>query len=268
MPEGHTIHRTATVHTRDLVGKSVRATSPQGRFAEEAKRLDRCKLTSIEAHGKHLFYHWRKSILHIHLGLYGKFRNWKHPFPDPRGAVRLRLLSKTHGFDLVGPNRCELLDQAAYQKIRDRLGQDPLRDDADPNIAWQRVHRSRAAIGKLLLDQSIFAGVGNIYRADVLFHLGIHPESLGKELSRAQFDGIWSFLLRTMAVGKKYNRIINVLPEDVGKSFSRMNRAERLLVYKKPRCINCDGAIRSWSLGGRTVYACERCQPVENLVVN
>lgn len=268
MPEGHTIHRTAELHSKQLVGKMLRTSSPQGRFADEARKLDRCKLQRIEAHGKHLFYHWRKFILHVHLGLYGKFRNHKSPFPEPRGAVRLRMLGKERGFDLVGPNRCELLDESDYQKIRNRLGQDPLRDDADPEIAWNRTSRSRSAIGKLLLDQSIYAGVGNIYRADVLFHVGLHPETEGRAVTREKFDEIWEFLLRTMAVGKRYNRIINTLPDDVGKPYSRMNRTERLLVYKKSHCIECDGPIESWLLGSRTVYACTNCQEKGALVTS
>ena len=46
----------------------------------------------------------------------------------------------------------------------------------DAEIVWERVKRSRAAIGTLLLNQSVIAGVGNVYRAEILFLLGIHPE--------------------------------------------------------------------------------------------
>ena len=260
MPEGHTIHRTAAVHQKELVGHRTTTTSPQGRFADEAALLNGRKLQKVEAHGKHLFYHWRGKIVHVHLGLYGKFRPLKKPFVEPRGAVRLRMTGNGRGFDLVGPNRCEVLDKAAADKILGRLGQDPLRDDADPEVAWKRISQSRAAIGRLLLDQSVIAGVGNIYRADALFDAGIHPDRAGNSLDRGDFDALWSFFDRTMHIGKKYNRIINVQPADVGKPYSKMTREERLLVYKKKHCLRCDAKIKSWDCGSRTVYACPKCQ--------
>lgn len=260
MPEGHLIHRTAAIHNKQLVGYRTATTSPQGRFADEAELLRGRKLQRVEAHGKHLFYHWRGKVVHVHLGLYGKFRPLKKPFTEPRGAVRLRMTANGHGFDLVGPNRCEILGAAEVKKILGRLGQDPLRDDADPEIAWNRISKSRAAIGRLLLDQSVIAGVGNIYRADALFDAGIHPDRAGNSLVRDDFDTLWSFLDRTMHVGKKYNKIINVLPADVGKPYSKMKREERLLVYKKEHCVRCDTRIKTWDCGSRTVYACLKCQ--------
>lgn len=260
MPEGHTIHHIAREHRLHFVGRKVKTSSPQGRFAEEAARFDNRKLLAVEAHGKHLFYHWHIGIAHIHLGLYGKFRPFKLPPPEPRPTVRLRMISSESGFDLIGPNRCELLDQAGVEKILDRLGQDPLNDDADSEWVWNRIARSKTPMGKLLLDQSIFAGVGNIYRADSLFAARIHPDRPGKKVTRDEFDVVWTFLVRTMNVGVKFNRIINSDPKAIGKARSRMNRQERLLVYKQPHCVECDAEVVAWEQGGRRIYACERCQ--------
>jgi endonuclease-8 len=260
MPEGHTIHRTARDHTDRFVGKKVKTSSPQGRFAEEAAQFNGCKLLSVEAHGKHLFYRWRSGYAHIHLGLYGKFRPFKRPPPEPRPTVRLRMMNTELGFDLIGPNRCELLDEAGVNAIKARLGQDPLRADADPEVVWHRVLNSKTPLGKLLLDQSIFAGVGNIYRADSLFASRVHPDRPGKEVTRKEFDTVWQFLVDVMNVGVKYDRIINADPKDIGKPRSRMNREERLLAYKRAHCFECDGSILSWDQGGRKIYACPRCQ--------
>ena len=91
MPEGHTIHRLARDHRRDFVGQKLRVSSPQGRFTAEAKKLNGSVLNGVEAFGKHLFYEWGRKVMHIHLGLYGKFRRHKLPVPEPRGAVRVRL---------------------------------------------------------------------------------------------------------------------------------------------------------------------------------
>ena len=170
MPEGHIVHRIARDHASEFSGQKLIVTSPQGRFEDEADELcGRC-LLGTEAIGKHLIYLWgsgRKSksarpakIMHVHLGLYGKFRLHKNPAPEPRGAVRVRIVGKHKAFDLNGPNRCELLDAGEFSALRERLGQDPLRSDADPQVAWQAIAKSRRAIGSLLLDQSIIAGLG------------------------------------------------------------------------------------------------------------
>lgn len=261
MPEGHTVHRIASDHTRDFAGQQLQVSSPQGRFSVEAKKLSGRVLETVEAHGKHFCYRWDGGkLLHIHLGLYGKFRRHKSPPPEPRGQVRIRVVGEKHAFDLNGPNTCELVTKKKWAEIQARLGPDPLRDDADPERVWNRISRSRAAIGTLLLDQSVIAGVGNIYRSEVLYLLGIHPERAGKSLDREQFEELWTLLLKLLKIGKRYNRIIIADPKDVGKPFSRMNREERLLVYKKDWCGQCDSMIHSWTLGARTVYACPTCQ--------
>jgi endonuclease-8 len=261
MPEGHTIHRLAQDQQRDFAGSRLRISSPQGRFSQEAELLDRKLLRRVEAHGKHLFYYWQGSrILHVHLGLYGRFRSHRSPPPDPEGQVRLRAIGKQCSFDLNGPNACELLAPIAAEQIRKRLGPDPLRADADPHIVWNRIRRSRAAIGSLLLNQSVIAGAGNIYRADVLFATGIHPERAGNSLTESDFNQLWATLTRLLKIGLQYNRIINRDPKDLGKPRSKMRQDERLLVYKRDQCLRCDELIETWTLAGRTIYACPRCQ--------
>jgi len=259
--EGHTIHRVARDHTKRFAGQEVEVSSPQGRFRAGARKLDGSVLEEVEAYGKHLFYRWENShVLHVHLGLYGKFRSHRCPAPDPRGQVRLRVVGQQHAFDLNGPTACEIVGPGKYKKILARLGQDPLRRDADPDAAWQRISKSRAAIGKLLLDQSVIAGIGNVFRADALFAIGMHPERVGKKISRCEFEMLWETLVRFLKTGVKYNRIITADPDEIGKTPGRMNRAERLLIYKKQRCGRCDQEVESWELGARTIYACLNCQ--------
>lgn len=261
MPEGHTIHRIARDHNQRFVGPPLWTCSPQGRFESGAAQLDGLRLERVEAYGKHLFYWWEGArVLHVHLGLYGKFRNHRTPPPEPRGAVRLRVVGDEHAFDLNGPTACELITASDRDRIANRLGQDPLRRDADPEIAWQRICRSRAAIGKLLLNQQVIAGVGNVFRADVLYSLKIHPERPGNTISRDEFDRLWTTLRQWLRIGVKYNRIITVETQTTGKSPSRLRREERLLVYKKDVCHQCGSVIESWDLGARTIYACLSCQ--------
>lgn len=261
MPEGHTIHRLARDHQKWFGWQTVTVTSPQGRFAEEAKRLSGKKLASIEAHGKHLFYRFGKqNYLHIHLGLYGKFRLFKTPMPTPRGEVRVRLVGDTHGFDLNGPNQCELITAQEVFEIRNRLGIDPLRTDSDPELLWQKMQHSKKPIGSVLIDQSMIAGIGNIYRAEILFLLRIHPGRLAKHITREEFDDLWSLTQSLLELGVRYNRIITVTKEQAGKSLTRLSNEERLLVYKKDFCQDCGCPIAKIDLAARPIYFCDTCQ--------
>ncbi len=261
MPEGHTIHRVARDHQRRYAGRQLSVSSPQGRFRLGARKLDNLFLERVEAYGKHLFYWWEGAeVLHIHLGLYGKFRNHRVPLPEPRGAVRIRVEAEEHGFDLNGPTACEVISVEQRDAIVARLGADPLRKDAEVERVWTRISRSRAAIGKLLLDQSVIAGVGNVYRAEALFVNRLHPERAGNTLDREAFDRLWKTLVSMLRIGVKYNRIITADPVLVGKPPGRMTRGERLLCYKKPFCPECEAEIETWELGARTMYACPVCQ--------
>jgi len=218
-------------------------------------------LTGVDAHGKHLLYDWDGKTLHIHLGLYDKFRRHKSPPPEPRGQVRLRVIGDENAFDLNGPTACELLSRAKVKALRDRLGVDPLRDDADPDKARERISRSRSPIGTLLMNQSVIAGVGNVYRSEVLYLLDIHPNRKGNSFSRQEFHNIWAWIVDLLKIGKRYNRIIIADPNDVVTSRSRMNRSERLLVYKKAFCTRSETPLESWNGS----WPHEKCLPVPPL---
>ena len=115
-------------------------------------------------------------------------------------------------------------------------------------------------IGTLLLNQSIIAGVGNVFRADVLFDQGLHPERHGREFTRDEFESLWNRLYEFLAIGVRYNRIITVDPQTVGRKRGRMRKDERVLVYRKLTCPECETPIDVWELGSRWMYACPACQ--------
>lgn len=259
MPEGHTIHRLAQDLARDLGGQRLVVTSPQGRFGD-AEHLSGMRLVSTEAVGKHLFLGFENAVVHIHLGLFGRFRRFPLPPPEPRGALRMRLVGDRWAWDLRGPTRCEILDEDARAALLARLGADPLAEAADPKPAWERMRKTSRPLGAVLLDQSIFSGLGNVYRAEILFMLGLHPELPARALTRAQFNRIWKLARELLARGVKEKRIVT-RPAVKGR---RLTRHEALHVYKRSVCGRCGSSIRRWTLGARTVYACETCQPRGN----
>jgi endonuclease-8 len=167
VPEGHTLHRLALDVTHTFGGRVVSVTSPQGRFAESAAQLDQTRLIGATAHGKHLFCEFDGDrLLHIHLGLIGSLE--LGPPTPPRGEVRVRIATEQAAADLRGPQLCTVRTPAEVALRLRELGPDPLRADANPDLAWLRIHRATRPIAALLMDQTILSGVGNVYRAEVL----------------------------------------------------------------------------------------------------
>jgi endonuclease-8 len=267
VPEGHTLHRLARLHQRRFAGAPVAVSSPQGRFASSAAAVDGRVLRRASVWGKHLFHYYAGGpIVHVHLGLYGAFTEWVRPvgalLPEPVGQVRMRMVGADHGTDLRGPTICELLDECQVGDVVARLGPDPLRGDADPSWAWVRITKSRRPIGALLMDQTIMAGVGNVYRSELLFRHRIDPFRPGRAISEAEFDGAWTDLVALMKVGLRRGKIIVVRPEHDHGPPSYLPERPRTYVYRRAGepCRVCGETIRTAVLEGRNVFWCPACQ--------
>jgi endonuclease-8 len=252
MPEGHTVHRLARRLGADGAGSPVRASSPQGRFADGAATIDGLVLLETEALGKHLFLRFEEGRdLHVHLGLFGRFRRRRKPAPEPRGAVRLRLETRRAPWDLSGPTACRIVDPGEWDELRRRVGPDPLRPGDDPEPALARIGASRRPIGALLLDQAVISGVGNVYRAEILHALSIDPMRPGNETSIGERQAIWETSAEMLADGERTGRITTI----------KDRPGRRLAVYKSADCATCGGEIERTALANRTIYWCPRCQP-------
>ncbi|MFD8997074.1 Fpg/Nei family DNA glycosylase [Streptomyces abikoensis] len=272
MPEGHTIHRLAADHHKAFAGRTVRTTSPQGKFSDSAALIDGQVLETAEAHGKHFFLGFAATgWVHIHLGLFGKY-TWGtgQAAPPPTDTVRLRLAttnaSGTAYADLRGPTTCALITDGEKQAIHDRLGPDPLRPGDDGGRAYARVSRSRTSVAALLMDQKVVAGVGNVYRAEVLFRHGIDPYRAGRDVTRREWDAIWADLVDLMREGVRNNRIDTVRPEHTPEAMGRPPRVDdhggEVYVYRSADrpCLVCGGAIRTADLAARNLFWCPTCQ--------
>jgi endonuclease-8 len=268
MPEGHTLHRLARLHQKLFARRPVAVSSPQGRFAESAALLDGQVMTRAEAHGKHLFHRFGPDlVVHVHLGLYGTFDEGELPAPEPRGQLRMRLAGETHYADLRGPTACELLAAAEVKAIRDRLGPDPLRRDADPERVWKRISRSRAPLATLLMDQTVVAGVGNVYRAELLFRHHLDPQLPGRALPRETFDVMWPDLVALMRNGVRRGRIDTVAPEHDPRRRGEPGRKDRhggeVYVYRRAGmpCLVCGTPVLTTTHAARNLFWCPTCQP-------
>lgn len=310
MPEGHSVHRLARQFGDVFSGERLAVSSPQGRFVHGAALLDGHTLTASAAHGKHLFLEFEHGLLlHVHLGLYGAwdfggdagFRGassigaprkvgerevyddgaaagadapaaYEGP-PAPVGAVRVRLAS-AHGWaDLRGATTCETVTEAEAAAVLARLGPDPLRNrPGDRDAFAAAVRAKRTPLAALLMDQKVIAGVGNVYRAELLFRQGLDPWLSGRELSAEAAGGLWDDTVAMMSNGVRDGRIITTPPRywSVSAGGTPPGGASRGLpapdeahfVYRRQGldCRNCGTPVALTDLVARKLYWCPSCQ--------
>ena len=298
MPEGHTVHRIARQLRQDLVGHRLAVSSPQGRFAAGARRLDGRLLVSATAVGKQLFCAFEGGdVLRVHLGLYGAwdFHGRLTPItpgddargsmgaprlrrsvrmgeaereaalvdfpPEPVGQVRVRLASAATVADLRGPSACEVLDPAAAALAMQRLGPDPA-SGGDGDVMIERLTSRGVAVGQLLMDQSVVAGIGNIYRAELLFRARLDPHTPGRRVPRALARALWDDWSVLLAEGIRTGVIITRDLSAADHAAALTEPALRNWVYHRTGlpCLVSGTPVVVEPMAGRNLYWCPVCQ--------
>ncbi|WP_394552300.1 Fpg/Nei family DNA glycosylase [Agromyces sp. MMS24-JH15] len=348
MPEGHSVHRITRQFERNFVGRLVRASSPQGRFATGAADLDGRRMIDARALGKQMFLGFEGDRwLRVHLGMYGAWdfageilmdatiasangrmgqTNQRGTFldgpnpdavaldavapdagapgalvfdragensltsigaprrarlrmseaerdggalesfpPEPVGQVRVRLLTESVCADLRGPTACEVLDPAQVEAVVAKLGPDPLVDDgaeAEERFA-SVVRRKPTPIGLLLMDQNVVSGIGNVYRAELLFRARLNPHTPGRNVPAEAVRELWRDWARLLRVGVETGQMMTMDGLDAEAYRAAMaNRADRHWVYKREGlpCRVCGTHIVLEEMGARKLYWCPNCQ--------
>lgn len=297
MPEGHSVHRIADRFAQILTGAPLVVTSPQGRFAAGAARLDGAEMLSCTAVGKQLFAAFSNDLtLRVHLGLYGAWDVYTRDGaqtgpgsmgaprrlragegeaeletasaawpPDPIGAVRVRLLSDTVCADLRGPSACETLTAAEVAAQLAKLGPDPLvdRGRAGHERFAARASRTRTAIGALLMDQSAIAGIGNIYRAELLFRAGLSPYAPANSLTEEELADLWRDWGTLLRRGIRDGVIMTRELSGAARRRALESEETRHWVYGRAGqpCRRCRTPILIADMQGRSLFWCPSCQP-------
>ena len=201
--------------------------------------------------------------------------NWS---PEaPRGQVRLRLETSATVADLTGPTVCELMEYSDYLALLARLGPDPLDPFADASRFYNKVARSKTEIALLLMDQSVLAGIGNIYRAEVLFRCRVDPFLAGNSIPGTRVEQLWEDIVPLMADGARTGRIVTTEVADradsppVGYRSTHQNTDadpsvvpdwNAFYVYQRTGlpCRVCGTEISLKLLAARKLYWCSNCQ--------
>ncbi|HET6302652.1 Fpg/Nei family DNA glycosylase [Microbacterium sp.] len=332
MPEGHSVHRIARQFDRNFVGRTVTASSPQGRFAEGAAVISGRTVTSVRAVGKQMFLEFDDEIwLRVHLGMYGAWDFAGEILVDPTiasangrmgqtnqrgtnlveepildsagensltsigaprrarvhvrmseqttglpdegaewppavvGQVRLRLLTDTTCADLRGPTACELLTPDEVAAVIAKLGPDPLVDDVQEGEERfvSVVRRKPTSIALLLMDPSVVSGIGNVYRAELLFRARLNPHTPGRDVPEEVVRELWRDWVRLLAIGVETGQMMTMdgLDPDAYRK-AMANRDDRHWVYHRAGlpCRVCGTAIVVEELATRKLYWCPECQ--------
>ncbi|GAA2926610.1 formamidopyrimidine-DNA glycosylase [Microbacterium luteolum] len=331
MPEGHSVHRIARQFDRNFVGKTLHASSPQGRFAEGAAVLDGRAAVSVKAVGKQMFLETEGDLwLRVHLGLYGAWdfageilldptiasangrmgqtnqrgtvldepilddagenslssigaprRTRVHvrmseqtkgladegmDWPPPIvGQVRLRLMTDITAADLRGPTACVLQTPEEMLATVAKLGPDPLVGDPVENEERfvRAVAKTQTVIALLLMDQSVVSGIGNVYRAEMLYRQRLNPHTPGRDVPEEIVRALWHDWVRLLAIGVETGQMMtmdDLSPDEYRAAMA--SRDDRHWVYHRAGlpCRVCGTEIALEEIGARKLYWCPRCQ--------
>jgi endonuclease-8 len=331
MPEGHSVHRIARQFDRNFVGRTVSASSPQGRFTEGAQIISGRTATDVRAVGKQMFLEFDDDLwLRVHLGMYGAWDFAGEIVADPTiasangrmgqtnqrgtdldapimdaagenslssigaprrarvhvrmseqttgladqddawpppvvGQVRLRLLTDATCADLRGPTACQLQTPDEVAATIAKLGPDPLVDDvAEGEERFTSVVRRKPTpIGQLLMDQGVVSGIGNVYRAELLFRARQNPHTPGRDVAEDVVRDLWRDWVRLLAIGVETGQMMTMDGLDADAYRAAMaRRDDRHWVYHRAGlpCRVCGTAIVVEEMATRKLYWCPKCQ--------
>ena len=272
MPEGDTIYRTARTLRAALAGQPVEAvrTAVPGIVALRPDRLVGQTVESVDSRGKHLLIAFSPSglVLHTHMRMTGSWHLYRpgDPWRRPAGVARFVLSTPAWVAVCFAAPVVELLSssQLAAHPALSRLGPDALGSDPDLTEARRRLdERAASTIGEALLDQAVLAGVGNVYKCEVLFIHRVDPWAKVADVPGPTRDALLAtaqqLLARNVAPG--------AFPARVTTAVEHPARGQRLHVYGKagrpcPRCGTRISADRQGDLA-RITFWCGHCQPAE-----
>jgi endonuclease VIII len=274
VPEGDTIYRAAATLHRALAGKQVvrfESVFPALNRIHEDHPMTRATVERVSSVGKHLLMQFSNGfVLRTHMRMSGSWHiyrpgeQWKRPRRD------MRVLIATADFEAIGFNIPVAEFVKAEQVVRHRelatLGPDVLDEAFDRQKALASLRaRPASQIGDALLNQRILAGLGNVYKSEVLFTCGVNPFAKMSTLSDEQLERV----VEAAETLLKANVTTRLAPMTTYTGYRRTTRRadprERLWVYGRARlpCRRCGTPIeiRKQGTDARLTYWCPGCQP-------
>jgi len=274
MPEGDTIRRIADALGRALAGRVV--TAFETAYAHLARVDDDQpvagrRVERVRAVGKHLLIEFSGGlVLRTHMRMSGRWHLYRHGerWRGSNAAIRIVIATPEYvavAFDVVD---AELVPSASLARVGPlpHLGPDLL--DAAFAEA-QAIANLRACgdrpMGDVLLDQRVMAGVGNVFKSEILFVCGVHPWTTARALDEDAVVKVVRTARRLLRLNAGVGASATGGRLAGRRTTGRLNPAEQLWVYgRRGRpCFRCGSTIESGKQGAaaRTTYWCPVCQP-------
>jgi endonuclease-8 len=273
MPEGDTIYRAAATLHKALAGHRVvrfESVFPALTRVHDDQPLTTMTVAKVQSVGKHLLMHFSGAlVLRTHMRMSGSWHIYRPGERWRRSPRDMRILLATAEFEAVGFNIhvAEFIAEKdlGRNEALSRLGPDVLAREFNRGEALKRLReQATTPIADALLNQRVFAGLGNVFKSEVLFACGINPfvpvASLDGEQLAALVDAGRRLLLANVVVSSS-----GLLPDGGSRrTTGRDSPAERVWVYGRARlpCRNCGATIevRKQGLDARLTYWCPNCQ--------
>jgi endonuclease-8 len=264
VPEGDTIFQTAAALRPLLVGRQILAASARTP-GPAIQRVVGSRITSIEPLGKHMVIRFDNGLaLHTHLRMAGTWHRYApgERWKMPAWKARVVLEVPEHVVVCFNAPVAELMEDRAVElhPALVSLGPDLARPDFDSAEAFRRLRdRSDFEIAEALLDQRVMAGVGNVFKSEILFIEGVFPwthvSALDASVLRQLIATAHRLLLLNVAPGAGPHRVTTRGDSSARGSLWVYGRAGRA-------CTHCGTAIRSRRQGAlnRPTYWCPKCQ--------
>jgi formamidopyrimidine-DNA glycosylase len=183
--------------------------------------------------------------------------------PPPVGQVRVRLLTPTAVADLRGPTACVVQTIEEVDATISKLGPDPLVDPDGEQRFVDNIRKRAVAVGQLLMDQEVVAGIGNVYRAELLFRARLDPFKLGKDVPEALVRELWRDWAYLLGLGVETGQMLT-MDGLTGQELERAkaSRDDRHWVYHRTGepCRVCGTPIAMAEMAGRNLYWCTKDQ--------
>lgn len=266
MPEGDSIFKVAARLRPVLVGRPLSRLELREQGAVSS--LIGHTVERIDVHGKHMFvYIEPRKVLHVHLGMKGRWRAFpggaQKRYPAGSAVAILGTGADAYVCFRAAFARLRSIDDPSVRRALESLGPDLLAPDFDLGRAVERsLAAAEGTVAEVITDQRVVAGIGNVYKSEVLFLCGIHPLTRAAELSAAQWSDIYGCAAELMRANLIPGRRSSTATH---KAARHPEGVERYWVYRRRAapCLRCKTPIERSTAGdmARSTYWCPRCQP-------
>ncbi|OGC38853.1 DNA-formamidopyrimidine glycosylase [candidate division WWE3 bacterium RBG_13_37_7] len=278
MPELPEVHTIAKDLNDAIMGFSVKKCvissgyKTQPNNAVFIKAIEGSKITKVQRIAKNILIHLENgAVIHFHLAMTGQIllKTQKLAKKSNQNWQRILLeLEKNGGKKFLIFNDMRMFGKAAVLKhtdlkaLQQKYGPEPIDSEMQPEKLWEVIRSKKTTIKNALLNQSLIAGLGNIYATEALFLAGIHPETPTDKISLENMKKLINAAKTVLEEGITHRG--STLPDKMYMDIfgNSGHYQEHFKIYLQTVCPKCGNKVAFKKINGRGTYFCPICQPI------